>query len=106
MNKISCFCWVALDWLDTCEVQCLKGVLWWWWWWWWFSSDSSVGNGDQCTKKVVSDSLGLVDFAILPMGKWIFCGMEGGGSHYRRTVINAHEKCFCASGNDFWANTC
>ena len=24
MNKISCFCWVALDWLDTCEVQCLK----------------------------------------------------------------------------------
>ena len=118
MRKISCSCWVALDWLGTCEVHCLKGVLWWWrwwwWWWWWYSSDSSVGGGDQCVKKVMSHSLELVDFAIKlvnsvlnsPDGQVNFCGGEGEGSHYRRTVINAHEKYFCASGNDFWANTC
>ena len=62
----------------------------------------------------MSHSLELVDFAIKlvnsvlnsPDGQVNFCGGEGEGSHYRRTVINAHEKYFCASGNDFWANTC
>ena len=47
---------------------------------------------DQRTKKVVSDSPGLVDFAIrlvifvlnLPMGKYCFLG----NSNYRRIVIN------------------
>ena len=110
MSKISCSCWVALDWLGTCEVQCLKWVSWWWWWWWWwYSGDCSDDGGDQCAKEVVSHSLGLVDFAILPMGKWIFCGARWGGggySHYRRTVINAHQKFFRANWNDFWASTC
>ena len=47
----------------------------------------------QRTKKVVSDSLGLVDFAVglvnsvlnLPDGQVIFFA---GNSNYRRTVIN------------------
>ena len=57
----------------------------------------------------MSDSPGLVDFAIrlvnsaldLPDGQG-----EGGISHYRRTVINAHQKYFWPSRNDFWASTC
>ena len=62
----------------------------------------------------MSDSLGLVDFAIglvnsvlnSPDGQVNFyVGRWGGGSHYRRTLINAHEKYFWASGNGFWANT-
>ena len=54
----------------------------------------------QCAKKVVSDSLGLVDFAIglvnsvlnFPDGHVVFfCG----NSNYRRTVINpAHQLFF------------
>ena len=62
----------------------------------------------------MSDSPGRVDFAItlvnstldLPMGKG---GGGGGGwwnSHYRRTVITAHQKYFWPSRNDFWASTC
>ena len=63
----------------------------------------------------MSDSLGLVDFAIglvnsvlnSPDGQVNFLWGRGeGGSHYRRTVINAHEKYFWASGNAFWASTC
>ena len=54
----------------------------------------------------MSDSPGLVDFAFrlvnsaldLPDGQ-----REGGISHYRRTVINAHQKYFWPSRNDFWA---
>ena len=57
----------------------------------------------------MSDSPGLVDFAIrlvvsaldLPDGQG-----EGGISLYRRTVINAHQKYFWPSRNDFWASTC
>ena len=54
----------------------------------------------QRAKKVVSDSLGLVDFAIgpvifvpnLPDGQALFLG---GNSNYRRIVINlANQKAF------------
>ena len=53
----------------------------------------------QCVKKVVSDSLGLVDFAIglvisilnLPNMQMNFFG--GGISNHRRTVTNAHQSC-------------
>ena len=72
-------------------------------------------GGDQRAKKVVS--LGLVDFVIRLVNSVLYSpdvqvnflwgrGGGGAGSHYRRTVINAHEKYFCVSGNDFWANTC
>ena len=53
----------------------------------------------QRAKKVVSDSLGLVDFAIglvnsvpnLPDGQVIYLG---GNSNYRRTVINPGHQIF------------
>ena len=57
----------------------------------------------QCAKNVVSDSPGLVDFAIgqvifvlnLPDGQVLFLG---GNSNYRRIVINpANQKGFGAS---------
>ena len=53
----------------------------------------------QCAKKVVSDSPGLVDFAIrlvirilnLPNVQMNFLG---GNSNHRRTVTNAHQNFF------------
>ena len=63
----------------------------------------------------MSHSLELVDFAIKlvnsvlnsPDGQVNFLWGGGGEVHItEELVINAHEKYFCASGNDFWANTC
>ena len=66
----------------------------------------------QCAKKVVSDSPGLVDFAIgpvifvlnLPVGQVLFVGeiqiTEG------LLAIVLIKKGFGASRNDLWASTC
>ena len=53
----------------------------------------------QCAKKVVSDSLGLVDFAIglvIPILNLpnVQTNFWGGNSNHRRTVINAHQNFF------------
>ena len=60
-------------------------------------------------KKVLSNSLGLVDFALglvnfvlsLPDGQVKFFE----NSNYRRTVKPAHQKAFGASQSDVWAST-
>ena len=64
---------------------------------------------DQHAKEVVSDNLGLVDFAIglvnsvlnLPDGQVIFWG---GNSNYRRNVINPAHQIF-SRPVDFQAST-
>ena len=64
---------------------------------------------DQHAKEVVSDNLGLVDFAIglvnsvlnLPDGQVIFLG---GNSNYRRNVINRAHQIF-SRPVDFQAST-
>ena len=64
---------------------------------------------DQDAKEVVSDNLGLVDFAIglvnsvlnLPDGQVIFWG---GNSNYRRNVINPAHQIF-SRPVDFQAST-
>ena len=64
---------------------------------------------DQHAKEVVSDNLGLVDFAIglvnsvlnLPDGQVIFLG---GNSNYRRNVINPAQSIF-SRPVDFQAST-
>ena len=67
----------------------------------------------------MSNSPGLIDFAIrlvnsvlnLRDGQVNFL-LGGGGwwgvgnSHYRRTLINAQQKYFQTSVNEFWASTC
>ena len=72
---------------------------------------TAYDSSSQLAKKVVSDSLGLVDFAIglvifvlnLPDGQVLFFGeiqiTEG--------LINpANQKGFSGLLNDFWASTC
>ena len=66
----------------------------------------------QCAKKVVSDSLGLVDFAIglvnsvrnLPDGQVKF--FEEFKLHKNCVINPAYQKVFGASWNEFWASTC
>ena len=63
----------------------------------------------QHAKKVLSNSLELVDFALglvnfvlsLPDGRVKFFE----NSNYRRTVKPAHQKAFWASQSDVWAST-
>ena len=66
----------------------------------------------QCAKKVMSDSLGLVDFAIslmylvlnLPNGQLKF--FEEFKLHKNCVINPAHQNSFGASLNEFLASTC
>ena len=66
----------------------------------------------QCAKKVMSDSSGLVDFAIglvnsvfnLPNGQVMF--FEQLESQKNCEINSAHQKAFGATWNDAWAGKC
>ena len=66
----------------------------------------------QCAKKVVSDSPGLVDFAIglvnyvhnLPHGQVKF--FEGFKLQKNCVINPAYQKVFEASWNEFWVSKC